>query len=52
MAQHEPHSFKKSKLYPWPKCIHCGLLKLNNAGTEQAVRLGCDWQELLSKKEK
>lgn len=50
MAERQTHSFKKSKLYSWPKCVHCGLLKLNNPGTEVAVRLGCDWQEILQQK--
>ena len=50
MSQHHPHSFtRKSKAFPWPWCAHCGLLKLKNDATDRAVRLGCDWKELIGK---
>lgn len=38
----QAHNFQSLKKLPWPKCQHCGLLKLRNRFTDWCVRMGCN----------
>jgi hypothetical protein len=41
----KPHQWRQRKGLSWPMCQVCGLLRLRNAATEWAVRMGCDNDE-------
>jgi hypothetical protein len=44
----EQHSFKPAvKICHWQYCTKCGLVALRNEATAQAMKLGCDWYEIL-----
>jgi len=38
----EQHSFTGWRICSWLCCTRCGLLRLRNALTDEAVRLGCN----------
>jgi hypothetical protein len=46
-----PHVFTR-KICHWQYCAKCGLVALKNEPTEQAIKLGCDWQEIMKGKRK
>lgn len=43
----EPHQTHKYKRIPWLVCRKCGLVFLNNEPTKIAIKLGCNWSEII-----
>ena len=44
--KYEQHNFQKMKSLPWSRCVHCGLLSLNNQLTEWSIKKGCNYKDL------
>lgn len=44
--KHEPHSFNR-RVLNWKYCAYCGLIALRNEATRKAIRLGCNWREVM-----
>lgn len=41
----ESHSFPGWRVCNWLCCTKCGLLRLRNSLTDEAVRLGCNYSD-------
>lgn len=45
-----PHKWRRYRFLPWEVCSRCGLIALRNEPTEKAIRLGCDYKNILKQR--